>query len=400
MGAKLAVQPPTSEKADDDRQHDVESNRAVGADSLEALHPGALLFLICATYHGLGIAVNQALPPVDFAVSIVAGVTLRLLFQELARRLRVLLASSCATVPPCAGLSPASSLCATTPAMHRPVTSTGDLARLERHLARSIARAITAFHMLDDGDRVMVAVSGGKDSLALMHFLASLARRSPISFQILGVHIDQGIPGHDPSPLVVFLRENGHEVRVEHDNIYSIVRAKTPPGKTYCSMCSRLRRGVLYRMATELGCNKIALGHHGDDTMATLVLNLLFSGQLKAMPPKLVSDDGRHVVIRPLVFCSEDDIARFAAAMRFPILPCNLCGAQANQRRRVVSELLKELEAHVPGARASILAALANVRPSHLLDMRLWRTLGLEVARDDVEPVQGEISPLPRDLCS
>jgi tRNA 2-thiocytidine biosynthesis protein TtcA len=256
-------------------------------------------------------------------------------------------------------------------------------ARLERKLSRALARAVTGFDMIAPGDRIMVAVSGGKDSYVLLHLLRSLARRAPVPFSLVAVHLDQGQPGHDPTPLVDFMRAHDVEFHLAHDDTYSAVRATVPEGKTYCSMCSRLRRAVLYRLATELGCSRIALGHHRDDIIVTLMLNLVFSGQLKAMPPKLRSDDGRHVVIRPLVYCAEEDIARLADLVGFPILPCRLCGSQPNQQRRAVDALLADLDCRHPGARASMLAALANVRPTHLLDPDLWRRLGIHVAEDD-----------------
>jgi tRNA 2-thiocytidine biosynthesis protein TtcA len=192
------------------------------------------------------------------------------------------------------------------------------------------------------------------------------------------------------------MREQGHDFRMVHEDTYSIVTDKVPEGKTYCSLCSRLRRGILYRLATEMGCTKIALGHHRDDTLVTLLLNLFFAGQMKAMPPKLVSDDGAHVVIRPLVYCAEEDIAAYAAEKAFPILPCDLCGSQQNLQRKIVGNLLGTMEREHPGIRASMLAALTNVRPSHLLDKNLWKKLGLEVAREEVESETGKLIKLAR----
>jgi tRNA 2-thiocytidine biosynthesis protein TtcA len=255
--------------------------------------------------------------------------------------------------------------------------------RLERKLSRSVARAVRGFDMIQDGDRILVAMSGGKDSYVLHHLLASLALRAPIQFSLVAVHIDQGQPGHDPTPLAAYMQSHQHVLHVDRDDTYSAVRAVVPEGKSYCSMCSRLRRAVLYRLAAEMGCNKIALGHHRDDVIVTLMLNLVFSGQLKAMPPKLIADDGKNIVIRPLVYCAEDDIARLAERLAFPILPCRLCGSQPNQQRREIDALLADLDRRNPGARANMLAALANVRPSHLLDPDLWRSLGLEVAREE-----------------
>jgi tRNA 2-thiocytidine biosynthesis protein TtcA len=243
--------------------------------------------------------------------------------------------------------------------------------------------------MLRESDRVLVAVSGGKDSSVMLHLLAALARRAPIHFSLVAVHLDQAQPGHNPEPLAAWMREQGHEFRIVRDDTWSIVKAKTPEGGTYCSMCSRLRRAVLYRVAGELGCTRVALGHHRDDAIVTLLMNLVFSGQLKSMPPKLVSDDSKHVVIRPLIYCAESELAELAAALRIPILPCNICGSQPDHQRKVIDSLLAELERNNPGVKASMLAALANVRASHLLDPGLWKKLDLEVARDDdpSEPV-------------
>lgn len=264
---------------------------------------------------------------------------------------------------------------------------------LRKKLARNLARAVTDFDMLEDGDRVMVAVSGGKDSYSLHALLTELARRAPIRISLLAVNIDQGHPGYPGHILQEYMDARGHDFRMVREDTYSIVTDKVPEGKTYCSLCSRLRRGILYRLATELGCTKIALGHHRDDAIVTLLLNLVFSGQLKAMPPKLLSDDGKHVVIRPLVYCAEDDLAAFAAQEGFPILPCDLCGSQENLQRKVISRLLADLDARSPGARQNMLAALTNVRASHLFDKDLWRALGLRVA-----PPEGDERDRSADL--
>jgi tRNA 2-thiocytidine biosynthesis protein TtcA len=269
-------------------------------------------------------------------------------------------------------------------------------ARLEKRLGRAMAKAIDDFQMIADGDRILVAVSGGKDSYTLHHLLAALAPRAPISFSLLAVNIDQGHPGYPGHVLTEYMREAGHDFRMIHEDTYSIVTDKIPEGKTYCSLCSRLRRGILYRLATELGCTKIALGHHRDDILVTLMLNLFFAGQMKAMPPKLVSDDGAHVVIRPLVYCAEGDIAAYAAEKRFPILPCDLCGSQDNLQRKIVGNLLSTMEQEHPGIRTSMLAALTNVRPSHLLDKGLWKKLGLEVAREEIASETGQLLTLSR----
>jgi len=262
---------------------------------------------------------------------------------------------------------------------------------LERALFRDAGRAVIEFDLISEGDRVMVAMSGGKDSYALLHALEHLRAVAPVRFEIVAVHVDQVQPGHDPAPLVGWLEGRGVAARVIREDTYSVVLDKVPEGKAYCSMCSRLRRGILYTAAREMGCTKIALGHHRDDAIVTLLLNLFFSGQLKAMPPKLVSDDGENVVIRPLIYCAAADLAALAAEQSFPLLPCNLCGSQPDLQRATVERLLQGLEAQHPGLRASMLTALTNVRPTHLLDPKLWRALGLPVAQGD-EDVRVQVS--------
>ena len=269
------------------------------------------------------------------------------------------------------------------------MSDTPDEQRVERRLVRAMARAIEDFRMIAEGDRILVAVSGGKDSYTMHHLLSGLRARAPVEFSLVAVNIDQGHPGYPGHLLTEYMQSRGHDFRMVHEDTYSIVTEKIPEGKTYCSLCSRLRRGILYRLAKELGCTKIALGHHRDDVVVTLLLNLFFSGQLKAMPPKLVSDDGAHTVIRPLVYCAEDDIRAFATQMAFPILPCDLCGSQENLQRKIIGKMLEDMERENPGLRTSALAALMNVRPSHLLDAGLWKKLGLEVARaEEHEPTQ------------
>jgi tRNA 2-thiocytidine biosynthesis protein TtcA len=263
-----------------------------------------------------------------------------------------------------------------------PVPQARGGSKVEHRLNRAMGRAIAEFSMIAEGDRVMCAVSGGKDSYTLHHLLTELAKRAPVRFEIIAVNIDQGHPGFPKSVLPTYMAERGHAFRVVEEDTYAIVTEKIPEGKTFCSLCSRLRRGILYRVARELGCTKIALGHHREDAIGTLLLNLFFSGQLKAMPPKLVSDDGDNVVIRPLIYCAEEHIAELAAERAFPIIPCDLCGSQENLQRKQMSRLLADVETRVPGVRESILAALRNVRPSHLLDQGLWKALGLEVARE------------------
>jgi tRNA 2-thiocytidine biosynthesis protein TtcA len=262
--------------------------------------------------------------------------------------------------------------------------------KLEFSLARELGRCIGDFDLINEGDRIMVCLSGGKDSYALLHLLERARKKAPIRFSLLAVHLDQGHPGYDGSPLERWLAAHGYDYRILREDTYSIVTEHVAEGKTYCSLCSRLRRGVLYNAAQELGCSKIALGHHRDDAIETLMLNLMFSGQLKSMPPKLVSDDGRNTVIRPLLYVAEPALAEFARVMEFPILPCDLCGSQENLMRKQVKNFLATLEVAAPKAKESMLAALTNVRPSHLLDRELWQKLGLEVARISGDPIKGE----------
>lgn len=241
---------------------------------------------------------------------------------------------------------------------------------LERRLAQQLGRCIADYELVEDGDRVMVAVSGGKDSYALLHLLERARKRAPIRFDIVAVHLDQGHPGYDGTPLERWMKERGFEYRILQKDTYTLVTERIPEGKTYCSMCSRLRRGILYNAAEELGCSKIALGHHRDDAIETLMLNLMFNGSLSAMPAKLQSDDGRNTVIRPLLYVAERDLTEYAAALEFPILPCNLCGSQENLWRQQVKRMLDDLEERAPKVRQSMLAALKNVHTSHLLGPR------------------------------
>jgi tRNA 2-thiocytidine biosynthesis protein TtcA len=256
---------------------------------------------------------------------------------------------------------------------------------LERKLGRAVSRAVTEFSMIEEGDRILVAVSGGKDSYTLLYLLRELQKRAPVDFSLRAINIDQGHPGYPVHLLRGYLEREGYEATMVTEDTYSIVTEKIPAGKTYCSLCSRLRRGILYRVATELGYKKIALGHHRDDVLQTFLLNLLFAGQLGAMPPKLAATEADVIVLRPLLYCAEEDIRAFTDLVGFPILPCNLCGSQENLQRKAMSRLLDQWELDRPGTKAVMLAALRNVRPSHLLDGSLWKTLGLEVAREPSE---------------
>lgn len=241
----------------------------------------------------------------------------------------------------------------------------------ERRLLRDMSRAIGEHRLIESGDRILVAMSGGKDSYGLLVLLRDLQARAPIRFDLLAVHLDQGQPGYDGSPLEAWLAAEGVPHKVLHENTYDIVVDKIPRGKTTCSLCSRLRRGILYRAAGDLGCNKIALGHHREDALETLLLNLFFGGKLASMPPRFTTDDGRFVVIRPLAYAAEADLAALAEKRGFPILPCKLCGSQDQAQRKQMKALLAELELKHPTLRQTMLAALGNVNPSHLYDRRL-----------------------------
>jgi tRNA 2-thiocytidine biosynthesis protein TtcA len=255
--------------------------------------------------------------------------------------------------------------------------------RLFRRLQNQVARASKDFGLLEPGDRVLCALSGGKDSYAMMSLLAEVRRRSPFDFELIGVNLDQGHPGFQQHVIADWCEAEGFPHKMIQRDTYSVVKEKIPEGRTYCSLCSRLRRGILYDAAVDLGCTKIALGHHRDDTIQTLMLNLFFSGQLKAMPPRLVSDDGRNVVIRPLIYCEEDELAQYAEEKQFPILPCDLCGSQENLQRQQMKRMLNEWNDRNPKIKGNLFAALSNIRASHLLDPKVREAMGVDAVRED-----------------
>src|SRR5438094_7907698 len=244
--------------------------------------------------------------------------------------------------------------------------------KLAKRIRRQVGEAIAEFRMVEEGDRVMVCLSGGKDSHGMLDVLLSLKEKAPVSFELIAVNLDQKQPGFPEHVLPAYLESRGVPFRIVEQDTYSVVKCVIPEGDTMCSLCSRLRRGALYRAATEVGATKIALGHHRDDILATFFLNLFHGGQLKAMPPKLRSDEGRHVVIRPLAYVAEDDLAAYAEQKGFPIIPCTLCGSQENLQRKIVGEMLAEWEKRHPGRIESIVRSLSEVRPSHLLDRKLY----------------------------
>ena len=250
--------------------------------------------------------------------------------------------------------------------------------KLAKRMRRQVGEAIADFNMIEEGDKVMVCLSGGKDSHALLDVLINLKTRSPVCFEIIAVNLDQKQPDFPAQVLPAYLASRGVPFRIVEQDTYSVVKRVIPEGQTMCSLCSRLRRGALYRVAGELGATKIALGHHRDDVLATFFLNLFHGGKLKAMPAKLRSDDGKHVVIRPLAYVSEEDLAAYAQAKAFPIIPCTLCGSQENLQRKLIGQMLAEWEKRHPGRVESIVRALTDVTPSHLLDRKLFDFAGLK----------------------
>jgi tRNA 2-thiocytidine biosynthesis protein TtcA len=275
--------------------------------------------------------------------------------------------------------------------------------KLSKRLHRQVGQAIADFNMIEAGDKVMVCLSGGKDSYALLDILLGLRRRAPVDFDIVAVNLDQKQPGFPEHVLPDYLRSIGVPFHIENQDTYSIVKRLVPEGQTMCSLCSRLRRGILYRVASELGATKIALGHHRDDMIVTLLMNMFFGGRMKGMPPKLVSDDGRHVVIRPLTYVAETDLERWAEHRQFPIIPCTLCGSQDNLQRVQVKKMLREWERQYPGRSDNMLKAMGQLVPSHLMDRNLYPFTELQptgqadaqgdVAFDDPDEACGTPSP-------
>lgn len=271
--------------------------------------------------------------------------------------------------------------------------------KLEKRLRRHVGRAIEDFNMIEDGDKVMVCLSGGKDSYTLLAILRFLQKIAPIQFSIVAVNLDQKQPGFPEHVLPAYLEQEGVDYRIIEEDTYSIVKEKIPAGKTTCSLCSRLRRGILYRVAKELGATKIALGHHRDDMVETLMLNMFYGGKMKSMPAKLVSDNGEHVVIRPLAYVREKDIERYAQYQQFPIIPCNLCGSQENLQRKVIKDMLRQWDRQYPGRIESMFTAMQNVVPSHLADSQLFDFKS--IAADGVENADGDTAfdhSVPKDF--
>jgi len=244
--------------------------------------------------------------------------------------------------------------------------------KLQKRIRRNTGQAIADFNMIEDGDRIMVCLSGGKDSLTMLDILMSLQKSAPVSFELIAVNLDQKQPGFPEHILPQYLEQLGVEYKLVEEDTYSIVQDKIPEGKTTCSLCSRLRRGILYRTAKELGATKIALGHHRDDILETLFLNMFYGGKIKGMPPKLVSDNGEHVVIRPLAYCREKDIIKYANMREYPIIPCNLCGSQPNMQRQNIKQMLNGWDKQFPGRIETMFSAMQNVVPSHLADFKLF----------------------------
>jgi tRNA 2-thiocytidine biosynthesis protein TtcA len=276
---------------------------------------------------------------------------------------------------------------------HLPDNASNTFIRLRNSLISATGKAIGDYNMIEEGDTVLVCMSGGKDSHAMLMILLALQERAPIDFKLIAMNLDQKQPSFPAEVLPAYLEKLGVEYKIVEADTYSIVKEKIPEGKTTCSLCSRLRRGVIYRTAKELGANKIALGHHRDDIVETLFLNLFFGAKMKAMPPKLATNDKQNIVIRPLAYCSEKDIAAYARQMGFPIIPCNLCGSQENLQRQKVKDMLNAWELEQPGRINNIFRAITNVEPSHLGDTSLYDFKNLSQARpDDEDPLFGDIA--------
>ncbi|MFM1978243.1 MAG: hypothetical protein RLZZ151_758 [Pseudomonadota bacterium] len=276
---------------------------------------------------------------------------------------------------------------------HLPDNASNTFIRLRNSLISATGKAIGDYNMIEDGDTVLVCMSGGKDSHAMLMILLALQERAPIDFKLIAMNLDQKQPGFPAEILPAYLKKLGVEYKIVEADTYSIVKEKIPEGKTTCSLCSRLRRGVIYRTAKELGANKIALGHHRDDIVETLFLNLFFGAKMKAMPPKLATNDKQNIVIRPLAYCSEKDIAAYARQMGFPIIPCDLCGSQENLQRQKVKDMLNAWELEQPGRINNIFRAITNVEPSHLGDTSLYDFKNLSQAKpDDEDPLFGDIA--------
>lgn len=280
-----------------------------------------------------------------------------------------------------------------------------EINKLSKRLHRQVGQAVTDFNMIEDGDKVMVCLSGGKDSYSMLDILLNLRERAPISFDLIAVNLDQKQPGFPEDVLPNYLKSRGVPFHIEEQDTYSVVKRVVPEGKTTCGLCSRLRRGILYRVAQELGCTKIALGHHRDDIVTTLFLNMFFGSRLKGMPPKLVSDDGKNVVIRPLAYVKEPDLVRWAEHREFPIIPCNLCGSQENLQRVQVKAMINEWEKRYPGRIDNIFTAMGSIVTSHMMDKKLFpfetlRATGVADAGGDIAFDDDESCATPSDTGS
>jgi tRNA 2-thiocytidine biosynthesis protein TtcA len=274
---------------------------------------------------------------------------------------------------------------------HYPESASGNFLKLRKKLISSVGKAIGDYNMIADGDKILVCMSGGKDSHAMLMILLALQERAPVNFKLIAMNLDQKQPGFPEHILPEYLEKLGVDYRIVEADTYSIVKEKVPEGKTTCSLCSRLRRGIIYRTAQELGANKIALGHHRDDIVQTLFLNMFFGGKLKAMPPKLATDQGEFIVIRPLAYCAEKDISAYARGMEFPVIPCDLCGSQENLQRQKIKAMLHAWEHEFPGRTEKIFRALTNVAPSHLADTNLFDFKSLSSQTSEEDPLFGDM---------